>query len=127
MGVTFYEEVIFIRNKDIYNLKKFKSHFNPIDLFTFQYNSAGAQGDGQLLASSGSCLEEFRVNPFIECHGRGTCWYYGPTLSFWLSTDDDQNQFNAPKPETIKSGQLRQRVSRCSVCMKSTKGNGGQP
>lgn len=82
------------------------------------YNSAGAEGDGQLLASSGSCLEEFRVNPFIECHGRGTCWYYGPTLSFWMSTIDEQSQFGVPKAETIKSGQLSKRVSRCSVCMK---------
>jgi len=83
------------------------------------YNSAGAEGAGQLLASSGSCLQDFRVNPFIECHGRGTCWYYGPTLSFWLSTIDEQSQFQVPKPETIKSGQLRQRVSKCAVCMKN--------
>jgi collagen type IV alpha len=82
------------------------------------YNSAGAEGAGQLLASSGSCLEEFRVNPFIECHGRGTCWYYGPTLSFWLSTIDENSQFQIPVSETIKSGELRKKVSRCNVCLK---------
>jgi len=82
------------------------------------YNSAGAEGAGQLLSSSGSCLEEFRVNPYIECHGRGTCAYFGPTLSFWLSTIDEQSQFSVPQSETIKSGRLRERVSRCQVCLK---------
>jgi len=83
------------------------------------YNSAGAEGDGQLLSSSGSCLPEFRVNPFIECHGRGTCWYYGPTLSFWLSTIDASNMFKTPQAQTIMAGNLRTKVSRCSVCMKN--------
>ncbi|TNN04306.1 hypothetical protein fugu_001335 [Takifugu bimaculatus] len=32
------------------------------------HTSAGAEGSGQALASPGSCLEEFRSAPFIECH-----------------------------------------------------------
>lgn len=83
------------------------------------YNSAGAEGSGQTLSSSGSCLPSFRVNPFIECHGRGTCWYYGPTLSFWLSTIDSNNMFSKPQPQTIRAQDLRQKVSRCQVCMKN--------
>ena len=97
------------------------NHNLIVKLFLFfatQYNSAGAEGAGQLLSSSGSCLQEFRVNPYIECHGRGTCHYFGPTLSFWLSTIDEQSQFSVPQSETIKSGRLRERVSRCQVCLK---------
>lgn len=94
--------------------------FSPLVKFCFhlQYNSAGAQGDGQLLASPGSCLEDFRTHPYIECHGRGTCFYYGPTLSYWLATIDDDSQFKAPVQDTIKADNLRRRISRCQVCMK---------
>jgi len=82
------------------------------------YNSAGAQGDGQMLASPGSCLRDFRPHPYIECHGRGTCSYYDPTLTFWLATIEEQDQFKKPSSDTIKGNNLRKRVSRCQVCMK---------
>ncbi|CAJ0937503.1 unnamed protein product, partial [Ranitomeya imitator] len=55
--------------------------------------SAGAEGSGQALASPGSCLEEFRSVPFIECHGRGTCNYYANTYSFWLATIERNEMF----------------------------------
>ena len=43
-----------------------------------QHTGAGAEGGGQQLASPGSCLEDFRSTPFIECNGgRGTCHFYG--------------------------------------------------
>lgn len=58
-----------------------------------QHTSAGAEGSGQALASPGSCLEEFRSAPFIECHGRGTCNYYGNSYSFWLATVDANEMF----------------------------------
>lgn len=58
-----------------------------------QHTSAGAEGSGQALASPGSCLEEFRSAPFIECHGRGTCNYYGNSYSFWLATVDTSEMF----------------------------------
>lgn len=79
----------------------------------------GSGGAGQALASPGSCLEDFRANPFIECHGRGTCTYVGSTFSFWLSTINEQEQFRVPKPDTLKAGNLRERASRCRVCMKT--------
>lgn len=82
------------------------------------HTGAGAQGAGQKLASAGSCLEDFRSSPFIECHGKGTCNYYGNTFSFWLATVEQNSQFLRPRPETLKAGDLRQKVSRCQVCLK---------
>lgn len=58
-----------------------------------QHTSAGAEGSGQALASPGSCLEEFRSAPFIECHGRGTCNYYANSYSFWLATVEVSEMF----------------------------------
>lgn len=84
------------------------------------HTSAGAEGSGQALASPGSCLEEFRSAPFIECHGRGTCNYYGNSYSFWLATVEPSEMFRKPQSETLKAGNLRTRVSRCVVCMKKT-------
>lgn len=84
------------------------------------HTSAGAEGSGQALASPGSCLEEFRSAPFIECHGRGTCNYYGNSYSFWLATVEQSEMFRKPQSETFKAGNLRARVSRCVVCMKRT-------
>ncbi|KAK9393432.1 collagen alpha-1IV chain-like [Crotalus adamanteus] len=84
------------------------------------HTSAGAEGSGQALASPGSCLEEFRSAPFIECHGRGTCNYYANSYSFWLATVEISEMFNKPQSETLKAGDLRARISRCQVCMKRT-------
>jgi collagen type IV alpha len=83
------------------------------------HTASGAEGGGQSLSSPGSCLEDFRSAPFIECNGaRGSCHYFANKFSFWLSTIDRQNQFLLPQPETLKAGNLRSRVSRCQVCMK---------
>jgi len=83
------------------------------------HTGAGAEGGGQSLSSPGSCLVDFRATPFIECNGaRGTCHYFANTLSFWLATVDGQRQFSAPVSQTLKAGQLRNRVSRCQVCKK---------
>ncbi len=86
--------------------------------FCLQHTGAGAEGTGQALQSPGSCLEDFRASPFIECHGTGTCNYYATTLSFWLSVVDRRDQFVKPRPETIKAGSLRQKISRCIVCIR---------
>ena len=86
-----------------------------------QHTAAGAEGGGQSLSSPGSCLEDFRATPFIECNGaRGTCHYFANKFSFWLATINDPDQFNRPRSETLKSGNLRSRVSRCQVCIKIT-------
>lgn len=87
----------------------------------FQHTAAGAEGGGQSLVSPGSCLEDFRATPFIECSGaRGTCHYFANKYSFWLMTVEERQQFQEePVPETLKAGQLHTRVSRCQVCMKN--------
>ncbi|VDK56044.1 unnamed protein product [Gongylonema pulchrum] len=72
------------------------------------------------IGSPGSCLEDFRATPFIECNGaRGSCHYFANKFSFWLTTIEDDQQFKIPESETLKSGSLRTRVSRCQVCIKA--------
>lgn len=84
------------------------------------HTAAGAEGGGQSLMSPGSCLEDFRATPFIECNGaKGTCHYFANKYSFWLTTVDPRQEFGAPpQQETLKGGQERSRVSRCQVCSK---------
>lgn len=83
------------------------------------HTGAGASGGGQSLSSPGSCLEEFRATPFIECNGAaGGCHFFANKFSFWLTTIDSGKEFQKPISETFKSGQLHTRVSRCAVCYK---------
>ncbi|KAH8034122.1 hypothetical protein HPB51_020139 [Rhipicephalus microplus] len=82
----------------------------------FMNTDSGAEGSGQPLVSPGSCLEEFRPNPFIECHGHGRCNYYTTAFSYWLATIERHDMFRPPDPQTLKAGDLRTRVSRCKVC-----------
>ena len=84
-----------------------------------QHTAAGNEGGGQSLSSPGSCLEDFRTTPFIECNGaKGTCHYFANKHSFWL-TSIDQSFHTEPSSETLKAGQLLSRISRCQVCMKN--------
>lgn len=86
------------------------------------HTGAGAEGGGQLLGASGSCLEKFRVTPFIECNGaRGTCFYFANKFSFWMTNIDTQDQFSLPTSRTIdarRTVETNKIVSRCRVCMK---------
>jgi integrin beta 8 len=82
------------------------------------HTAAGAEGTGQDLQSPGSCLEEFRAIPFIECHGRGTCNYYATNHAFWLAIIDNDKMFRKPFSETLKAGGLRDKIARCRVCRK---------
>ena len=71
------------------------------------------------MSSPGSCLEDFRTTPFIECNGaKGTCHYFANKHSFWL-TSIDHSFHTEPSAETLKAGQLLSRISRCQVCMKN--------
>lgn len=84
-----------------------------------QHTAAGNEGGGQSLSSPGSCLEDFRTSPFIECNGaKGTCHYFANKNSFWL-TSLDRSFHSQPASETLKAGQLLSRISRCQVCMKN--------
>uniref|UniRef100_A0A8C2TA61 Collagen IV NC1 domain-containing protein n=1 Tax=Coturnix japonica TaxID=93934 RepID=A0A8C2TA61_COTJA len=85
------------------------------------HTGSGDQGGGQSLMSPGSCLEDFRSAPFIECQGqRGTCQFFANEYSFWLTTVMPDLQFaSAPLSGTIKEGQeQRKKISRCQVCLK---------
>jgi len=88
---------------------------------SFQHTGSGDQGGGQSLMSPGSCLEDFRSAPFIECQGqRGTCQFFANEYSFWLTTVMPDLQFaSAPLSGTLKEGQeQRKKISRCQVCLK---------
>lgn len=92
-------------------------------LLSWQHTGAGDQGGGQALTSPGSCLEDFRPAPFLECQGRqGTCHFFANQYSFWLTTVKPPLQFSVePSPETLKESQAQwQRISRCQVCMKES-------
>lgn len=78
----------------------------------------GAEGSGQPLVSPGSCLENFRKIPFIECHGRGTCNYYTDSYSYWLAALDPAHMFSKPVPQTDSSEFPERLISRCRVCIK---------
>lgn len=93
------------------------------------HTSDNAGGAGQNLISPGSCLEEFRAQPMVECHGDGKCNYYDTMTSFWLTTIDETQQFSMPQQRTLKADQTS-KISRCAVCRKiyklkpHTNGNG---
>lgn len=82
-----------------------------------QHTTDNTGGYGQDLISPGSCLEEFRTAPIIECHGHGRCNYYDPLASFWLTVIEDGNMFKRPEPVTLKKD-FTSKVSRCAVCRK---------
>uniref|UniRef100_A0A4W4FEB4 Collagen IV NC1 domain-containing protein n=1 Tax=Electrophorus electricus TaxID=8005 RepID=A0A4W4FEB4_ELEEL len=89
----------------------------------FMYTGSGDEGGGQPLTSSGSCLKDFRTQPFMECQGhRGTCHYFANLYSFWLTCVSCQEEHGmAPSSHTMKAAdQQRGHTSRCHVCMKQT-------
>jgi len=86
-------------------------------LTMIQHRDAGADGGGQSLVSPGSCLEEFRIRPFIECRGLGTCNYFSTATSYWLATIRDEEMFRKPQQQTLKADHTS-RVSRCAVCLR---------
>lgn len=83
------------------------------------HTAVGYGGGGQALSGAGSCLQDFRSTPFIECNGgKGQCHYYESMTSFWMVTVDQQNQFRTPEQQTLKAGSLLTKVSRCQVCIR---------
>lgn len=92
-----------------------------IETNDFQHTAVGNGGGGQALASPGSCLQDFRTTPFIECNGgKGQCHFYETMSSFWLVTLEEYQQFQRPAMQTIKAGNLLTRISRCQVCIKNS-------
>lgn len=82
-----------------------------------QHTDAGGEGAGQALVSPGSCLQEFRSKPFIECQGSGRCNYFTTAYSYWLATINEHEMFRKPRQQTLKAD-LTTRVSRCAVCLR---------
>lgn len=112
--------VIAVHSQDM-NIPDCPQDWEPLWLgYSFaMHTAAGAEGGGQSLSSPGSCLQDFRATPFIECNGaRGTCHYFANKFSFWLATIQTRNMFDRPVSQTLKAGNLRSRVSRCQVCMR---------
>lgn len=89
------------------------------------HTGAGDEGGGQSLTSSGSCLRDFRSQPFLECQGpRGTCHYFSNIYSFWLTRVDTPTSFTSSSSSSaatmlMDEQQQRQNVGRCNVCMKA--------
>jgi len=50
--------------------------------------------------------------------------YYANKFSYWMTVIDQNNQFEVPRQETLKSGNHRNRISRCTVCLKTQHGAG---
>lgn len=69
------------------------------------------------MSSPGSCLEEFRARPFIECRSQGTCNFFSTAVSYWLATVKEHEMFRKPQQQTLKTDHTS-RVSRCSVCVR---------
>ncbi|KAF5902918.1 collagen alpha-4(IV) chain-like [Clarias magur] len=85
------------------------------------HTGSGDEGGGQSLTSSGSCLKDFRTQPFVECQGpRGTCHFFANVYSFWLTRVSLEEEHGlAPQSRTLKTtSQQRAIISRCHVCMK---------
>ncbi|CAL8348443.1 unnamed protein product [Arctogadus glacialis] len=86
------------------------------------HTGAGDEGGGQSLTSSGSCLQDFRAQPYVECQGpRGTCHYFTNIYSFWLTSTAPRA--SSPPAQTepmvlLQPWQQRATAGRCSVCMK---------
>lgn len=86
--------------------------------YSYYMQTSDAHGNShQNLISPGSCMEEFRAQPVIECHGRGTCNIFDGITSFWLTVIEDSEQFKTPRQQTLKADQTS-KISRCSVCRK---------
>jgi integrin beta 8 len=83
------------------------------------HTSTGESGGGQSLISPGSCLEDFRASPYVECMVKGTCQFFANSISFWLRTLEASNQFADPQMAALKgvtSGMAS--TSRCQVCVR---------
>ena len=76
-------------------------------------HAVGATGGGQPLASPGSCLEDFRYTPYIECNGRGECHYFQDKFSYWLVHGGARNQGG----RVVKANETFDHIGRCKVCV----------
>ncbi|CAL4150629.1 unnamed protein product, partial [Meganyctiphanes norvegica] len=84
--------------------------------YSFLMNTdAGGEGVGQSLSSPGSCLENFRSHPYIECQAHGRCDGFPTGLSFWLAIVDQMN-WSRPRSGKFKAVEITSKIGRCNVC-----------
>lgn len=100
-------------------------HYRPITwcnlISVFQYVGAEKEGGEQSLVSTGSCLQNFRSQPFVECRGPvGTCQYFATSYSFWLTKVDAQHINSNTQSPVLKN---HEDVSKCNVCMMNDPNN----
>lgn len=81
--------------------------------YSFVMHSIG----GQQLASSGSCLEHFRSNVYVECNSRGQCSFYHDKYSYWLVSLGEEFFHKDVISFEVKDRDNLSRVSRCRVCV----------
>ncbi|KAF6770970.1 hypothetical protein AHF37_10466 [Paragonimus kellicotti] len=85
-------------------------------------HTSGKHGGGQQLSSPGSCMEQFRYSPVIECNNNvGMCHYWADAKVYYLrALDHSRDQFEKPQGFTMKAaeGPVLNNVSKCRVCMK---------
>ncbi|KAI8503157.1 PREDICTED: collagen alpha-2(IV) chain-like [Branchiostoma belcheri] len=86
--------------------------------YSFLMHTASGEGGGQSLSLSGSCLDYFRAAPFIECVG-DVCDVSSNQLSFWLISipGGERDQFFRTQRVVGSVNVLKQRISRCRVCV----------
>jgi integrin beta 8 len=85
----------------------------------YAHTSTGEGGGGQSLVSPGSCLEDYRASPYVECMGKGTCQFFANSISFWLRTIDAGSMFADPQMAALKGkASGRSSTSRCQVCVR---------
>lgn len=82
--------------------------------YSFVMHAVGAMGGGQQLQSPGSCLQEFRATPYIECNGQMECHFFADKYSFWLV---DIAGYRDDSGGTYKPHEILYHVGRCLVCI----------
>jgi integrin beta 8 len=74
---------------------------------------ANARASGQELGSTGSCIQTFSTALTIRCDIKNECSYaINHDTSYWLSTSEPMK----PSMTPINGPQLKNHISRCSVC-----------
>merc|ERR1711935_606788 len=93
--------------------------------YSFMYfDSASGTGHGLPLSNPGSCMQDFSIQPIMECNS-DTCELQGDDSSLWMPVGDIPEDMTAseylPQEEltmgdATKAAKILQYISRCTVC-----------
>ena len=101
-------------------MKQIFSTFNSREKSDQLCNSISKQTLNTNHYSSGSCLEEFQILPFLQTYsdcGEDECLYASKSpadKSYWLSVDPD-GHFSQPRMTDIED--IKNHIGRCHVCL----------